>query len=165
MLCTKCKTNTATFFYTQSINGKESSVALCKSCAASSGVGINTVSPLFGSFFGNTSKNVRNVQLQNKKCSLCALTFNDILSMGKVGCPECYNTFKDELGETIRSIHGSAKHAGLTPSGTEEISAVKEEIKLSEEDILRQKLSEAISTENYEEAASIRDKIKALKGE
>ncbi|MBQ8837052.1 MAG: UvrB/UvrC motif-containing protein [Clostridia bacterium] len=159
MLCSKCKTNQATFFYTQSINGNESSVALCKNCAETSGM--NTVSPLFGSFFGTPAKSTRDIQRQSKKCSLCALTFNDILSMGKVGCPECYNTFKEELGDTIRSIHGTAKHVGRTPSGT----PANEIKQLSEEEVLRGKLTEAIKTENYEEAAAIRDKIKALKGE
>ena len=162
MLCNKCKTNTASFFYTQSINGKESSVALCKTCAESSGLSINTVSPLFGSFFGNTAKNARGVNNEGKKCSLCALTFSDILSMGKVGCPECYNTFKAELGDTIRSIHGTAKHIGLAPTG--ESNTVNEQ-SITEEDALRAKLNEAINEENYEEAALLRDKIKALKGE
>ncbi|MBQ6893353.1 MAG: UvrB/UvrC motif-containing protein [Clostridia bacterium] len=163
MLCTKCKTNIASFFYTQSINGNESSVALCKSCAENNGIDTSTVSPLFSSFFGNTSKNVRDIPRQDKKCSLCALTFNDILSMGKVGCPECYNTFKNELSNTIHSIHGMAKHAGLTPC---EATKVKTQTKKpSEEEILRDKLNEAIQAENYEEAANLRDRIKALKGE
>lgn len=162
MLCSKCKTNPATFFYTQSINGNESSVALCQHCAESSGIGTSTVSPLFSSFFGTPQRSTRDTQKQSKKCSLCALTFNDILSMGKVGCPECYNTFREELKNTIRSIHGTAKHAGLTPLGNFEF---KEEKQLSEEEVLRGKLNEAISAENYEEAAALRDKIKALKGE
>ena len=159
MLCSKCKANTATFFYTQSINGKESSVALCQSCAENSGLSAGGVAPLFSSFFGNTARGTKTSQITDKKCSLCALTFNDILSMGKVGCPECYNTFKNELKNTIRSIHGSAKHTGLSPEGE------KTPVTLSEEDKLRNELNEAIRTENYEEAAALRDKIKALKGE
>lgn len=164
MLCSKCKTNNASFFYTQNINGKESSVALCKNCAASAGIGVggSMVSPLFNSFFGDAKKSVRTGNTA-KKCSLCALTFNDILSMGKVGCPECYNTFKDELVNTIRSIHGTAKHVGLRPDQSTETAVVKKE--LSEEEILRDKLADAIKAENYEEAAKLRDKIKALKGE
>lgn len=159
MICSKCKNNNASFFYTQSINGKETSVALCHDCATKSGIGTSMVSPLFNSFFTKVKTNEK-ANSPAKKCSLCALTFNDILSMGKVGCPECYNTFKEELLDTIRSIHGTAKHVGLTPSGT---AVVKKE--LTEEEILRDKLAEAIKTENYEEAAAIRDKIKALKGE
>lgn len=159
MICSKCKSNNASFFYTQNINGKETSVALCHDCAAGAGIGTSMVSPLFNSFFTKVKK-AETPNTPTKRCSLCALSFNDILSMGKVGCPECYNTFKEELGDTIRSIHGTAKHVGLTPTGTE---IVKKE--LTEEEILRGKLAEAIKVENYEEAAAIRDKIKALKGE
>lgn len=160
MLCSKCKTNNATFVYTQNINGKESTIALCKSCAKASGLDTSLVSPLFNSFFSNTKRNIQ-TEKDIKKCTLCALTFNDILAMGKVGCPECYKTFKDELNSTIRSIHGSAKHVGLTPTGFHQ----EEKEEPSEEELLRKKLNLAIEAENYEEAATLRDAIKALKGE
>lgn len=161
MLCSNCKTNNANFFYTQNINGKETSMALCKSCAAKKGIGTGMVSPLFNSFFTNAK--TKNSEIASRKCNLCALTFNDILSMGKVGCPECYNSFRQELESTIRSIHGTAKHIGNSPLCSEETAIVQKE--LSEEEILREKLASAIKDENYEEAAIIRDKIKALKGE
>ena len=157
MLCTKCKINTATFFYTQNINGKESSVALCNNCATADGLG-DTVAPIFSSLFETpTKKRVTNTQ-NTKRCTLCALTFSDILSLGKVGCPECYNTFKAELSNTIRSVHGNAKHTGLTPN-------TEAEATVSEEEMLKIELKEAISAENYELAATLRDKIKSLKGE
>ncbi|MBE6679439.1 MAG: hypothetical protein E7598_02835 [Ruminococcaceae bacterium] len=162
MICSNCKNSNASFFYTQNINGKETSVALCQNCAAKAGIGNTMVSPLFGSLFANAKAN-KKATSSAKRCTLCALTFNDILKMGKVGCPECYNSFKEELKDTIRSIHGMAKHIGLTPNGTEKLTTVKKE--LSEEDVLREQLNEAIKAENYEEAANLRDKIKALKGE
>ncbi len=154
MICSNCKGNNASFFYTQKINGIEKSVALCKSCAEKMNI-VSPLSPLFASFLDKKTKTVN--KNTEKRCNLCALTINDIVAMGKVGCPECYNTFKDELENTIRSIHGSAKHVGLTASG----KAGNREI--SEEEKLRAKLEEAIRAENYEEAARLRDKIKALK--
>lgn len=161
MICSKCKTNNASFFYTQSINGKESSLALCQSCAQKADIGTSMVPPLFSTFI---TKNQASKNASAKKCRLCALTFSDLLSMGKVGCPECYNTFKEELSDTIRSIHGTAKH-----SGSSQITTVKEDefdaASPSEEEILRKELNEAIQSENYEKAAVLRDKIKALKGE
>lgn len=162
MICSNCKSNNASFFYTQNINGKETSLALCPNCAAKSGITGSMVSPLFNSFFSNNIKSKSDV-IYAKKCTLCALSFSDILKMGKVGCPECYNTFKEELGDTIRSIHGAAKHVGLTPSGASLDETSKNEI--SEEEVLRKQLNEAIKSENYEEAAILRDKIKGLKGE
>ena len=159
MICSKCKTNQATFVYKQNINGKESTMALCQGCAKDVGIVKSMVSPLFTSFLNNSS-NVHRPHVNTKKCTLCALTFNDILSIGKVGCPECYNTFKEELRDTIRSIHGTAKHVGLTPNGNVQISN-----EVSEEEKLRVELENAIKEENYEKAAEIRDTIRALKGD
>ena len=99
-----------------------------------------------------------------KTCSLCGLTFSDILSLGKVGCPDCYNTFRQELRDTIRSIHGTAKHVGLTPERSTAITPEPQK-EPSEEEMLRTALEAAIRDENYEEAARLRDRIKALKGE
>ena len=77
--------------------------------------------------------------------------------MGKVGCPTCYSTFRTELEETIRSIHGGAKHCGMQTKVAESAP--------TEEENLRFALAKAIETENYEEAARIRDILKAQKGE
>ena len=92
------------------------------------------------------------------------ITFSDILSLGKVGCPDCYNTFRQELRDTIRSIHGTAKHVGLTPERSTAITPEPQK-EPSEEEMLRVALEAAIRDENYEEAARLRDRIKELKGE
>lgn len=163
MLCSKCKKSPASFFYTQNINGVQTSIALCEHCAANSTFSSIPVSPLFESFFSNSAKNSEHVNSNEKRCSLCALTFNDILASGKVGCPECYNVFSEELSNTITSIHGNASHHGLVPQylapNTESAKA------LSEKELLRNELNKAIQSENYEAAAIIRDKLKAMEGE
>ena len=157
MLCTNCKKEKAVFFYSQTINGKESSLALCKNCAAK----INTPSENFGIFEPFFRNSVSHTQMQSKKCNLCGLSFEEIRKLGKVGCPKCYSTFSEELSGIIREIHGSAKHCGNIP----ESIANMPEIQNSDEEILREQLNNAINSENYEEAAILRDKIKALKGE
>lgn len=166
MLCTHCKKEQATFFYTQNINGSETSVALCDKCAKKAGVNLHTssmLSPLFSSFF-DIPESGQTLRDHAKKCGLCALTFDDILSLGKVGCPECYNTFREELKNTIRSIHGTAKHSGLSPSN-ENTAATAPKKETSKEDQLRAELETAIKNENYEEAVKLRDQIKKLKEE
>lgn len=161
MLCTNCKKEQATFFYTQNINGKETSAALCPHCAKQSGIGSTDIlSPLFHPFAAEKTPKRDN----GKTCSLCGLTFTDILSLGKVGCPDCYSTFRDELRETIRSIHGTAKHVGLTPERSTAITPEPNK-EPTEEEMLRAALETAIRNENYEEAARLRDRIKELKGE
>lgn len=157
MLCTRCKKEQATLFYTQNINGKETSAALCPTCAKQAGVGgTNIFAPLF-----HVAQKAPQTANADKRCNLCGLGWRDILSMGKVGCPTCYDTFREELRETIRSIHGGAKHCGMTPT---DAKAVPHAPPVEEND-LRAALANAIETENYEEAARLRDAIKALKGE
>lgn len=161
MLCTRCKQEQATLFYTQSINGKESSAALCPACAKQSGLGgTNIFTPLFHGMQRETHS-----EKSIKRCNLCGLGWRDILSMGKVGCANCYDTFSEELQDTIRSIHGNAKHRGLTPLTEANVSAKEPAPQPNEEETLRAALAQAIEAENYEEAARIRDAIKALKGE
>ncbi len=151
MLCSNCKKNNAVFFYQQNINGKSSSVALCKNCSKK----FNSPAGNFGFFEPFLTTDLSKDTVNKKVCNLCGLSFNDIKKLGKVGCPECYNTFSDELSVIIRQIHGCAKHCGTAQNHQAE----------SEINTLQKKLNEAISNEEYEEAATIRDKIKELKGE
>lgn len=158
MLCTNCKTKPAVFYYEQNIGGKKSSVSLCAECAGKIKAPASNFA-FFKPFFGAGESTVK-IESQ-KACNLCGLRFNDIRSMGKVGCPECYNTFKHELEGIIKQIHGSAKHCGSTPRN----ATLDTHSPLSEEEKLKSALNDAIHTENYEEAARLRDAIKALKGE
>ena len=158
MLCTNCKKENASFFFSQTINGVKNSVALCKNCSAklsNSSVGAGIFEPFY---MTNQSSPYQN---QNKKCSLCGLEFADIKKLGKVGCSECYNSFSSELNEIIKQIHGNAKHQGRPPDAKPDIQNPSK----SDEEVLREELNQAIISENYEEAAIIRDKIKALKGD
>lgn len=170
MMCTNCGQSPAGFFFTQTVNGRETSVALCANCAKKAGLSaLGMTSPLFGSFFAaNDARRTR--RDGGKRCPQCGQTYDDIFAMGKVGCPKCYDTFREELRDTIRSIHGTAKHIGRTP-GTAEAAEAPEAAKTAsapiktDEEILRDELAAAIKAENYEHAAELRDRIKALKGE
>ncbi len=168
MMCTNCGQAPASFFFTQNLNGRESSVALCANCAKKAGFGsLGMTSPLFGSFL-SPKDTLRVCRDGGKRCPLCGQTFDDILAMGKVGCPKCYDAFRGELRSTIRSIHGTAKHVGMTPASDaeEKTDAPKESVSpKAEEEMLRDELDAAVKAENYEHAAELRDRIRALKGE
>ena len=170
MLCEKCKKNNAVLFYEENINGKVRKYALCRDCAdelQKSGE-IPQTDELFGamesplgaihdSLFGSLFSIPQ--LTETKKCRGCGSTFNDFRRRGKAGCPECYITFAEELEPTIRSIHGNAKHGGRTPSRFKEKH--ERDDKLNN---LKKELKEAISGENFERAAELRDKIKNIEG-
>jgi len=89
------------------------------------------------------------------KCPNCKMTYADFKKIGRLGCGECYVTFKKYLGPLLKRIHGSSQHIGKSPSKVTRV--LKEKIDLQE---LRLKLQKAIENEAFEEAARIRDQIK-----
>ena len=88
-----------------------------------------------------------------KKCE-CGKTFRAIAKTGLVGCEKCYETFRKELAPTLRKMHGATSHKAR--ENTAEKADPKAEIKA-----LREKMSKAVKEENFEEAARLRDEIKA----
>ena len=166
MLCEKCKKNQATVFYEEIINGNKSSCSLCASCAAemekggasSSGYGwFSLPDGLLGGLFGQT------VLPQKKVCPACGADFSYLRQTGKVGCPECYTVFGDQLRDIIRSAHGNVKHVGRSPArlrnNAKENQSAPSEDRLTD---LRRQMQVAISEENFELAATLRDEIRKL---
>lgn len=168
MLCERCKKNTATVFYEESFNGESRSYSLCSECASDmkkngelSGLfgfsalgGMND--QLFGGLFGLSEPATK----ARKVCPLCASAFSDLRANGKVGCPKCYEVFADELKGTIRSIHGNVKHIGRAPLKFRKGREKENELKS-----LKNQLKEAIANEDFESAATLRDKIRAIENE
>ena len=166
MRCEKCQKNEATVFYQETVNGNKRSYSLCGECAAelSKQVDLSPMQSLFslpslGGFHDPLLSGLFSSydgQAQ-KACPACGSTLHDFKRTGKAGCPNCYSVFANELSETIRSIHGNVKHVGRIPSrfrGDQE--------KSNRLHTLRQALKRAISEENFEQAATIRDEIRSL---
>ncbi len=174
MLCEKCKKRTATVFYNENINGKARSYSLCGECAAklrekgdlqdiTSMIG-SFADPfsgfhedLFGGFFGMP---VIKSLSSEKKCPICASTYSDIAACGRVGCPTCYEAFRDELSRTIASVHGTTTHTGSVPSRHRAKQLRAEQLRS-----LKKELHEAVEKEDYENAARLRDEVRRMEAE
>jgi len=156
MLCEKCNQNLATSVLTKTINGSSTTTHICAECAFKYGY-----SNLFGNFslnhFANEEQPIPKPQEKTKRCEKCNSSFDEILVKGKIGCSECYAYFKSELTPTIENIHGKAYHVGKKPNRYNEIN---NPVDLMEE--LKQRLDEAIKTQEFETAAVIRDEIKKI---
>lgn len=174
MLCEKCKKRTATVFYNENINGKTRSYSLCGECASklrekgdlqdiTSMIG-SFADPfselhddLFGGFFGIPTQ--INAPTE-KKCPTCGCGYSEIAKSGKVGCPECYKVFSDELSGMIRSVHGTTTHTGNVPARHRAKQERAEQLKQ-----LKKSMQDAIAQEDFERAATLRDEIKQLESE
>ncbi len=162
MLCDICHKNEATIHVTEIVNGMVEEIHICEECAIKKG--------MMGKKFGLadflaelTDFDIPALEheLPEKtklKCPNCGLTFEDFKRTGRLGCSQCYETFRKGLIPLLKSIHGSSQHIGSAPKKT-----YKKTSKIREMQNLEQKLYKAVEEEEYEEAAKLRDKIRELK--
>lgn len=149
MLCEKCGKNNATVMYTQIVNGQKSTLNICSACASQESIFDNLGSIL--SFGTRPAK-------QNTVCPVCRMTLAEFSRRGRMGCGECYNTFRPQASAMLKKIHGTSKHMPEASSGKAE--KPEKEIKKSPLEKLREELTRAIAEENFEQAAVLRDKIR-----
>lgn len=154
MMCEKCGVNNATTHIRSIINGKIYETYLCDNCAAKHNNDDNLLQMLSG-VFGDAQKS--NVKSDIIRCECCGNSFNDIAQSGKCGCAQCYKTFYEQLLPYFKRVHGSTNHIGKTPS-----KACFKENKADMVAQLKERLKMLVKEEKYEQAAVMRDKIKAL---
>ena len=111
MFCEKCGKNEATVFVSKVIEDSVQEFYICSSCAKE-----RELTAKLG-LFNNQN---------NKKVCSCGTTFEEIGQSGYVSCPECYQTFKDELEPVISSMHNSLIHIGKRPCS--KIESLKSQI-------------------------------------
>lgn len=157
MLCENCLKRVATTHIKRTVNGVTKEHYLCPQCAAELGLGgfnlFEDASNFWNSFFNSNTK----LQNNTKRCKSCNTSFSEIIDSGKMGCPDCYSEFREEIMPTLVKIHGKAEHKGLSPetkqsdSSDDGISSLEIELK------------KAIENEEFEKAAEIRDKIREMR--
>jgi len=162
MLCHDCGKKEATVHLTQVVNEEKVELHLCRECADKrrfhtpfEGVPFPLAeflaSMLDQSLVKKPSKTSR------ARCPTCGMHFSDFSKSGRLGCGNCYTTFKSQLNDLLRKIHGSTQHQGRVPlTQSDVMKPLREESKLQEE------LKKAIREEDFEQAAELRDRIKAL---
>jgi protein arginine kinase activator len=94
-----------------------------------------------------------------RECDLCGIKFVDFRNTGRLGCPHDYEVFRDELLQLLENIHGETRHVGKVPRRLPQSKQTQAELMQ-----LRKQLLMAVNKEAYEEAASLRDKIRRLEG-
>ena len=90
-------------------------------------------------------------------CEKCGMTYEEFKKTGRLGCANCYEAFGEQINSMLEGIHGHAHHVGKAPEYLEQELRFKQKLR-----DLRHRMEEAISTENFEEAAALRDEIRAL---
>lgn len=166
MLCQECRRNEANIHIVKNIEGKQSELNLCEHCARKKEELDFSFEPqfslhkLFASMLEQSLQGSRNQAGDaGLQCSSCGLSFAQFSQIGRLGCSECFPAFNDRLKPLLRRIHGGCSHSGKVPS------RLRKRVNLIREiDQLKAELQQKILREEFEEAALLRDRIRAMEG-
>lgn len=167
MICEKCKEKQATIHYAEIKNGKKRVINLCEECAnKENGININmdfempfSMKDIFSSIM-EMGVNKEISKAEAIVCSECNSSYNRFKDKGRLGCHKCYDEFQNQLIPLIKRIQGSTEHLGKVPKRVGGPLKIKSEIKR-----LRIELNKYVANEEFEKAATLRDKIKDLEKE
>jgi protein arginine kinase activator len=159
MLCCVCKEHEATVHLTQIAGEKMQKVDLCEECAKTKGVNDPTSFSLADLLLGlGASQEIEQASGGvETKCPRCGFTQADFKKAGRLGCPDCYNTFAEGLDGLLKSMHKGTRHVGKVPEALRQSRDLSDRLKS-----LQKKLNKAVEDENFEQAALLRDEIKQM---
>ena len=165
MNCEKCKNRKATVFFADEGGGKHALCATCNATRLKILPGeLSTVSDSenASAFFPVSSLSALTplrplspfIKSGDRVCKGCGATEDTVSSLGHMLCPDCYDAFLDGLSsacgindtEYVKKPYAIREKANKTRILAD----------------LRVRLRAAIEEESYEQAAALRDKIRAI---
>ncbi len=164
MLCEHCKIRPATVHFTKIVAGQKTEYHLCEQCAQEQGDFFAQAAQAFhfndllsGLLNMESSSGFTSTTLLNTRCNVCGMTYNQFTQIGRFGCPSCYESFAPRLEPLLKRIQSNTSHVGKVPRKSGGVVRVRNELQQ-----LRKALQEAVATEQYEQAARLRDRIREL---
>jgi protein arginine kinase activator len=155
--CVKCQ-KPAYIHLSEIANGKKVEKHLCEDCASAEGITVKAnvpISQLLEDFILQGSSGEDATKLA---CDVCGMTFGEFRQKGLLGCPHDYDAFERGLLPLLqRAQEGATQHVGKVPHQAGDAQKKQNAILR-----LRGQLRGAVSSEDYERAAALRDQIKQL---
>jgi len=152
--CSECKKSIAVK-YTEIVGKTIQHTCMCADCPELQRR-LHGIPAAFGTGGGNTGL----------ACGNCGTTLESLRHGNLLGCSACYDVFgdvlvnelatADRIPQKVLSKKGIPLHVGRTPGETQEINTSSRLLALNEA------LNETLRREDYEQAAWLRDQIKAL---
>lgn len=100
-----------------------------------------------------------------ERCPKCSTTWDRLREDGRAGCAQCYVAFHDKLIDVMNRMQRDAQHVGKSPRASLKRRRRLEHLRARRDhrlEMLNRRLQEAVSSENYEDAAKLRDKIRMV---
>ena len=184
MQCDMCGKKKATVHLTEIVDEQMSEMHLCEECARNKSAQMEQQFGLGDLLAGLSDAGKGSAKPEDKTallCPACGLNYEDFRKFGRLGCGECYTSFKEHLSGLLRKIHGSSRHLGKAPVNIAQASAASDGegsalpakapvshppavTQLTHESIaeLKKQLHAAIEAEDFEKAAMLRDNIRIM---
>src|SRR5262245_61557370 len=161
MLCHICKQKEAKVHFTQIVDNEVKKVDLCEACAKEKGHGETTPFAIADMLLGLGASQQMEEAGSGRgdvQCPSCGFTQADFKKTARLGCAECYSVFAEGLSSLLKTMHKGTRHKGKVPQALRLAQDQAEQILKLERD-----LQNAISREDFEQAAILRDQIKAAR--
>jgi len=154
--CEICKANEATIIIKHVVDGVVRELHVCAECGREKGVDLQMALPLISGLLlgqGNVRRQIRNAAA-GKICPVCHMRRSQFRKTSLLGCAVCYETFAEDVTAFLGGMPEDFGHVGKVP---------RRERLEAEIAGLERRLREAIKSQNYEEAARIRDRLRDVR--
>ncbi|MFZ5805713.1 MAG: UvrB/UvrC motif-containing protein [Verrucomicrobiota bacterium] len=174
MECSFCHKNQATCHLTKLVNGKLIEVHVCDQCIPE----INQPNLMDFDIWEAVSKLaaqkgmpdpskaiepdpaeisaksllLRPSVMPSTQCPVCGFSNEDIRKTGRLGCPDCYETFASILKDVLNDCQKGLQHLGKVPFKLKDLRRQR----------IEDELKRAIDAERFEDAAILRDQLAQL---
>lgn len=162
MKCDGCKKNEAHLVLHMITNGQVATRSLCMECAkkahdemaqafSTMGMALTGMEEMRPDKITQERESLR---LPRMICASCRTAYESIDHDTVFGCPQCYQAFHDQVIEHLSSLRDQESTA---EPAVEPLNLERSPVTVSE---LRERLNEALKAEDYEQAISLRDRLK-----
>ena len=155
MLCEECNQKNAEVLITTVVNGESITRHLCRDCLKK--YQDNGMQAVLAALLAAMARKQKSPDIT---CPRCGETYAQFQKSGMLGCAACYQAFRRELTPLITQVQGRNQHAGRRPFVSEAEQALH-----ARREALRARMEAAVAEENFEEAAALRDELRALTAE
>lgn len=169
-MCEECGVNEACYTISVMMGGEITQRHLCADCMAKMNMNLaagnikHLLSAIMSAITGSAEEAANAAVPENAAedaaapvCERCGTTLSQFVKSGKLGCPQCYKAFREQLTPMLQQIHGRVQHAGRQPLHDEAAQRRR-----AVYDRLSRQLEQAVAVEDFETAAVLRDQLRHL---
>ena len=157
MICDQCGDREATIHQIHVTDNEVQHLQLCEECAKEGTDDATAEAGVAEAFEGFKSS-----QDETETCPKCGTTLAELRKTNRVGCEECYETFRDQFEQLVHRIHGAERHVTEGSDHAGEGGGLGKVSSDKKKKMLQKRLQKRVEEEDYERAAELRDRIEEL---